>query len=141
MKKLMLLTASALIIAGCNTKESPEAAFEADCLIITNNPDAKRPLEKAGMVPEEFCSCALAEFKSGGESDKAELLHGMDVMSSRLEDGAKLRDVFREIEEAASDNPDDEAAKTDLAGAEMLGDFLDDITDAIEENEGVCPAG
>lgn len=140
MKKLMLLSVSALIIAGCNSKETPEARFQADCTIITSNPDAERPLKKANMNPKEFCSCALAELKTGGESDQEILLHGMDVMSSRLSEGAKLKDVFGDVEEAASANPDDADAQADLDGAMMLGDFLDDLTDSIQDNEGVCPA-
>lgn len=145
MKKVILLSAAALVITACGKSDKVEVvednAFETDCLVIANHPDAERALKRSMMAADDFCSCATAMWKDTNEVDAPVLATGISVMSAKLstEGATDLNDAFEGFVKDAEDHPDDAEKQAAYEGVLMLGDFLDDITGDMGDNEGVCP--
>jgi deferrochelatase/peroxidase EfeB len=113
------------------------STLAADCIKLAADPEAQENFADMNADTESFCACLVDLTGAKSADDQAAITSAMAIITAKMEEtGQGAEDVVGPMMSQAMARPDNEEAKTLMAGIQKTGNLIDEIERAFDS--GTC---
>lgn len=129
---------AAIILSACAGET--DSSMEADCLILSADPEAQESFMNMNADTASFCACMVELTDARDAEDQATIRTTLAMVTAKMQEtGQGVEDVVGPMMSEAMAQPDNEEAQATLQGIQKLGRLIDDIETAFDA--GTCSRG